>query len=93
MSTHHHETGSSGLTPYAGGGSPSVVRRWHDPSGDAGGGPAASDVTGREGADVGEAMRPGGALDALVDAVVERVEQRVIDELERRGRRQSWASF
>jgi hypothetical protein len=31
--------------------------------------------------------------EALVDAVVERIEQRVIDELERRGRRQSWAAF
>ena len=35
---------------------------------------------------------PGTAIDAdLVDAVVERIEQRVIDELERRGRRQTWS--
>ena len=40
-----------------------------------------------------EALQPGGALEGLVDAVVERVEQRVIDELERRGRRQDWAAF
>lgn len=32
-------------------------------------------------------------LDVLVDAVVDRIEQRVIDELERRGRRQSWGAF
>jgi len=32
-------------------------------------------------------------LDELVDAVVERIEQRVVDELERRGRRLSPGAF
>lgn len=32
-------------------------------------------------------------FDRLVDAVVERIEQRVVDELERRGRRQDWKVF
>ncbi len=32
-------------------------------------------------------------FDRLVDAVVDRIEQRVIDELERRGRRQDWKVF
>lgn len=29
----------------------------------------------------------------LVDAIVERIERRVVDELERRGRRQSFGAF
>lgn len=33
---------------------------------------------------------PNATLDTIVDAVVERIERRVIDELERRGRRQGW---
>jgi hypothetical protein len=32
-------------------------------------------------------------MDELVDAVVERIEQRVVDELERRGRRQTPGAF
>ncbi len=32
-------------------------------------------------------------FDRLVDAVVDRIEQRVVDELERRGRRQDWKVF
>jgi hypothetical protein len=33
------------------------------------------------------------SFDALVDAVIERIERRVIDELERRGRAQMWGGF
>lgn len=96
MSTQHHETGSGGITPYAGGAPATpttIVRRRMDASAELSSGPAPTDVTGRQASEIGEALRPGGALEALVDAVVERVEQRVIDELERRGRRQSWAAF
>lgn len=32
-------------------------------------------------------------MDELVDAVVARIEHKVIDELERRGQRQGWAAF
>jgi hypothetical protein len=33
------------------------------------------------------------AIDDLVDLVVDRIEQRVVDELERRGRRHDWTRF
>ncbi len=33
------------------------------------------------------------AFETMVDTIVDRVEQRVVDELERRGRRQGWAAF
>jgi hypothetical protein len=46
-------------------------------------GPAATDGSGAA----------GDAMEALVDAVVERIEARVVDELERRGRRQDWGVF
>jgi hypothetical protein len=32
-------------------------------------------------------------LDELVDAVVERIERKVVDELERRGQRRGWGAF
>ena len=32
-------------------------------------------------------------MDAFVDAVVERIERRVVEELERRGRHQNWRAF
>ncbi|QDH11154.1 hypothetical protein FE634_22080 [Nocardioides dongxiaopingii] len=44
-------------------------------------------------ADADAGNLPGDAMDALVDAVVERIEARVVDELERRGRRQDWGVF
>lgn len=40
-----------------------------------------------------EPVLPAVAMDALVDAVVDRIERRVVEELERRGRRQSWGAF
>ncbi|HTW17548.1 MAG TPA: hypothetical protein VMF51_20640 [Nocardioides sp.] len=87
MSGHQHESWSSeGPAPSTPG---TVVRRWATPSG----GSSATTLTGPGPSETSEALQPGGALDALVDAVVERVEQRVIDELERRGRRQDWAAF
>lgn len=78
MSGHQHDSWSSGA----------VVRRWADPSGS---GPGSSPVTTKDPDedDVSASL----TREALVDAVVERIEQRVIDELERRGRRQSWAAF
>jgi hypothetical protein len=35
---------------------------------------------------------PGVGLDQVVDAVVERIERRVVDELERRGRWNGWGA-
>jgi hypothetical protein len=35
-------------------------------------------------------LPPNLALDTIVDAVVQRIERRVVDELERRGRWQGW---
>jgi hypothetical protein len=49
-----------------------------------------SDRVGELGVPAGNAARQ---LDLLVDLVVERIEQRVVDELERRGRRHSPGGF
>ncbi|MXG88811.1 hypothetical protein [Nocardioides flavescens] len=81
-----------------GGGAP-VVRRFTDFStpappyavpGRSGGGPdgpeGGSDAAGMRGAGVP------GTIDEFVDAVVAKIEQRVIDELERRGR-SPWTGF
>jgi hypothetical protein len=65
---------------WSSGGSGASVRRFLDPH-------APTPVG------VNEETPEGPNLEAIVDAVVERVEQRVIDELERRGRRQGWAAF
>ncbi|WP_244930185.1 hypothetical protein [Nocardioides sp. W7] len=87
MSGHQHESWSPGGSAPSSPGT--VVRRWSAPSG----GSPATTMAGQGPAELDDDLQPGGALEALVDAVVERVEQRVIDELERRGRRQDWAAF
>ena len=40
-----------------------------------------------------DALNSRASFEALVDAVIERIERRVIDELERRGRAQTWSGF
>lgn len=53
--------------------------------------PTGLDDTGESGITTGES--PDQMMERLVDAVVDKLEQRVVEELERRGRRQSWAAF
>lgn len=81
MSGHQHESWSAGGSSASPG---TAVRRWAEGSRNAG--PVAFDGDHDD-------VTTGPGLEELVDAVVERVEQRVIDELERRGRRQGWVVF
>jgi len=41
----------------------------------------------------GDSPVPGVPMHELVDAVVERIERKVVDELERRGQRRGWGAY